>query len=317
MFVAYDKENVPTFIDHAVPGEDYFCPVCKAKMSARRGEFRQHYFAHYPGEACTDSWDRQYEMSEWHRNWQALFPVKNQEVVVQLGDVKHRADVLIGKTVIEFQHSPMSADTFNDRNSFYHNLGYKVVWVFDFIEEFNNGQITKDDNGDCHWINPKVTFNKRNIQEGQVDLFFQFNDMDNQSCLVKVLENEENRFDNFAVGAYLSKQDFLDIFLCNGLYPLPFSALEVENSDYVEFKQKYNVVLDKQQEKAVQTIEGANLILAVPGSGKTTVLITRIAYMVKCRHIDGRSILALTYSKNAVADMNDRYIKKFGSEDCV
>ena len=51
---------------------------------------------------------------------------------------------------------------------------------------------------------------------------------------------------------------------------------------YDEFRRRFDVNLNQQQEDAVKAIDGANLILAVPGSGKTTVLVTRLGYMTVC-----------------------------------
>ena len=77
-------------------------------------------------------------MSEWHRAWQNCFPAECREVVVQSGGVKHVADVLINKTVIEFQHSPITAEEIAERNRFYIECGYKVVWVFDADGKIKN-----------------------------------------------------------------------------------------------------------------------------------------------------------------------------------
>ena len=52
------------------------------------------------------------------------------------------------------------------------------------------------------------------------------------------------------------------------------------NSVYVEFKNKYHISLNEQQDKAVQTVDGPVILLAVPGSGKTTVLVSRLGYMI-------------------------------------
>lgn len=49
--------------------------------------------------------------------------------------------------------------------------------------------------------------------------------------------------------------------------------------DFSQFKAQFAPNLDPQQEAAVRTVEGPVLLLAVPGSGKTTVLVTRLGYM--------------------------------------
>jgi len=72
---------------------------------------------------------------------------------------------------------------------------------------------------------------------------------------------------------------------------------------YEEFKEKYQICFNSQQETAVQNIEGAVLLLAVPGSGKTTVLVNRLGYMIFCRGIAPESILTVTYTVAATNDM--------------
>ena len=49
------------------------------------------------------------------------------------------------------------------------------------------------------------------------------------------------------------------------------------------FIKQYAAGLNPQQLAAVQAVHGPVLLLAVPGSGKTTVLVTRLGYMVLCR----------------------------------
>lgn len=46
--------------------------------------------------------------------------------------------------------------------------------------------------------------------------------------------------------------------------------------DWNEFVNTFPIQLNQQQQEAVQSTEGAVLLLAVPGSGKTTVLVTRL-----------------------------------------
>ena len=84
--------------------------------------------------------------------------------------------------------------------------------------------------------------------------------------------------------------------------------------DKNEFLQKYASHLNDNQLKAVQTVDGPILLLAVPGSGKTTVLVTRLGYMLLCQGIDPRNILTLTYTIAATKDMKQRYEKIFGED---
>ena len=319
MYIASDENNRLCFIENAVLGRKYICPICLGELSPRlNGEKRQHCFAHMPGKACSDTWARDYEMSEWHRDWQSVFPIINQEVVVALGYIRHRADVLTGTTVIEFQHSIMSAETFNNRNAFYHDLGYKVVWLFDLTDETKSGKLNyKKKNGKIsfEWANPKRAFSKYEIAYGEVDLYFQVND-DGEDCIIKVDDSIEE-FKQFSAITFLSKEQFVSLFMIGGNIPEPSRGEIIDDAEYKEFKRRYNVILNDQQERAVLAVDGAVLVLAVPGSGKTTTLIARIGYMVKLRGIKGENILALTYTKSAAEDMTRRYSNKFGNLDGV
>ena len=80
---------------------------------------------------------------------------------------------------------------------------------------------------------------------------------------------------------------------------------------YDEFCRKHRLLLNRQQAEAVKAVDGPNLLLAVPGSGKTTVMIARIGYMIACKGITPSSILAMTYTKAATKDMNKRFSKMF------
>lgn len=83
---------------------------------------------------------------------------------------------------------------------------------------------------------------------------------------------------------------------------------------YEAFKQNYNIALNEQQERAVQTVDGPVLLLAVPGSGKTTVLVTRLGYMIYGRGIPPEKILTMTYTVSATRDMRSRFAALFGEE---
>ena len=76
---------------------------------------------------------------------------------------------------------------------------------------------------------------------------------------------------------------------------------------YEEFCSKFHIRLNEQQSESVRSIDGPILLLAVPGSGKTTVLVTRLGYMVYCAGIAPENILTLTYTIAAARDMKNRF----------
>lgn len=317
MFFAYDKNDRRVHIDKAVKGQDYFCPCCGASLLQKKGKIRQHHFSHSKGNLCTDTW--YYNMTPWHSEWQSLFTDANQEVVLSHENTKHRADVLVGRTVVEFQHSNISYEVFNERNDFYCNLGYKVIWVFDFMEEFKEGYILdlsygKDpQNTHFGWSRPKIIFDSRSVQIGQVDLFFQLKESETEPCLVKVIDTSKLRDGQFDISRWYSKTEFMEYLgVKNGVCAAPDSNDPFENIEFASFCNKYNILLDKHQALAVQAVEGANLLLAVPGSGKTTVLVDRIGFMIDCKKID--NILTMTHSKAAAKDMRNRFISIFGEQ---
>lgn len=81
---------------------------------------------------------------------------------------------------------------------------------------------------------------------------------------------------------------------------------------YEEFCDEFNIRLNRQQADAVRSTDGPALVLAVPGSGKTTVLVTRLGYMICCAGIAPENILTVTYTVAAARDMADRFCSYFG-----
>jgi DNA helicase II / ATP-dependent DNA helicase PcrA len=70
---------------------------------------------------------------------------------------------------------------------------------------------------------------------------------------------------------------------------------------------------DPQQQQAIQHVAGPMLVLAGAGTGKTTVLIQRIAHLIRERHARPDEILALTYTDNAAKEMLVRVERELGA----
>ena len=94
----------------------------------------------------------------------------------------------------------------------------------------------------------------------------------------------------------------------------PLSAITKADDTYEEFKEKYGLRLTQQQGAAVRQVDGASLLLAVPGSGKTTTLIARIAYMTLVKGIEPARILAITYTTKATNEMRSRFCRVYDEE---
>jgi DNA helicase II / ATP-dependent DNA helicase PcrA len=71
------------------------------------------------------------------------------------------------------------------------------------------------------------------------------------------------------------------------------------------FDQRYKK-LNKQQRKAVDTIEGPLLVVAGPGSGKTEILSLRVASILQKTHALPSNILCLTFTDSAAVNMRNR-----------
>ncbi|MCD7980993.1 MAG: ATP-dependent helicase [Clostridiales bacterium] len=65
--------------------------------------------------------------------------------------------------------------------------------------------------------------------------------------------------------------------------------------------------VDRSQESAICHRDGPAMILAGPGSGKTTVITRRVEYMIRTHQIRPEDILVITFSRAAAAEMKERF----------
>ena len=122
-------------------------------MTLKRGTINAHHFAHRPQANCDSWYFDNAGKSPWHKKMQEQFHESFREVkVCDDNDVNtwHIADIFLsrkdkGNVVVEFQHSPISRETFWERTRFYQNNGCNtidgkrtpnvVVWVFDYYQK--------------------------------------------------------------------------------------------------------------------------------------------------------------------------------------
>ncbi|MDF2723777.1 MAG: ATP-dependent helicase [Paenibacillus sp.] len=84
------------------------------------------------------------------------------------------------------------------------------------------------------------------------------------------------------------------------------------SSDFFSRKQNdTGVCLNDVQRQAVLQTEGPLLILASPGSGKTTTIIMRIGYLMEVKGVPPSRIKAVTFSKASAEDMKERFGRFF------
>jgi DNA helicase II / ATP-dependent DNA helicase PcrA len=75
---------------------------------------------------------------------------------------------------------------------------------------------------------------------------------------------------------------------------------------YFRALEQKGIKLNENQIKAVRKTEGPLLIIAGAGSGKTSVLVSRIGYMLSVRDIPASDILVVTFTKKAAEEMKER-----------
>lgn len=82
-----------------------------------------------------------------------------------------------------------------------------------------------------------------------------------------------------------------------------------EKEAFLARKQREGIVLNVVQTEAVLHTDGPMLLLASPGSGKTTTIVMKIGYLIVEKKADPSRIKAITFSRASAADMRDRFAR--------
>ncbi|WP_026566165.1 UvrD-helicase domain-containing protein [Bacillus sp. UNC41MFS5] len=95
-------------------------------------------------------------------------------------------------------------------------------------------------------------------------------------------------------------------------YSVPFNLPDNNNqeelSPFLRRLAGNGVVLDESQAASVKETDGSLLVLAGAGSGKTRVLTVRTAYMLAEKLIDPKTIMLVTFTSKAAAEMKHRLL---------
>lgn len=123
-----------------------YCSDCREILTKVQGSINIHHWRHKGLSICESKPE-----TEWHLKMKSLFP--REYVEVKKGN--KRADVLLPYgTAIEFQNSPISAETIKARNANYD----RVIWVFNLEKQYINKQIKVIDSEYIEYRRPKKIF---------------------------------------------------------------------------------------------------------------------------------------------------------------
>jgi len=124
------------------PGLTAFCPWCKTEMTPACGYVNIWHWKHVTKQNCNYK-----EETAWHRGWKRLSEKQGCKVEKIIGNGDHIADVVVRDpkqfkgSIIELQHSSITAEEAVKRCHFYLRNRYKTTWLFDLTDKYERGHI--------------------------------------------------------------------------------------------------------------------------------------------------------------------------------
>ena len=106
----------------------------------------------------------------------------------------------------------------------------------------------------------------------------------------------------------LFSQDEIEKNLKQRFFQVPKETIKIKRKKSKKKKKSTTgkTKLNKQQSQAVKFEKGSLLIVAGPGTGKTMTITQRIIFLIKERKISGNNILAVTFTRQAAKEMQNR-----------
>ena len=167
-----------------------------------------------------------------------------------------------------------------------------------------------------HSVNDTIEINKK-ICEDDTYLIYSFRNststkLNDYLRELTFLENNKKLFDdefnNLVTESYSKISKIKENILS---YNEEF--VKRRKKEYAHLFKRASLTLDDDQQTAIVTDEKHNLVVAGAGSGKTEVLITRIAYLIQRKPdtIEANKILALAFQNKAAAEVRERLKNRY------
>jgi competence CoiA-like predicted nuclease len=203
-----------TDIKNYLKTDKYHCTCCNEQMIYVNGnENRICHFRHHPNSDCVSTTNKEYaenKKSDFHFNWQKLFPNDNTEVYFCENNKKHIADIYLEneleKLVVEIQHSPICQESIDERTNFYKSNGRKLLWIFDITKKAKVEKIITHQ-GTTTLINLKSKCYFKNIDPEELLLD------DGSEYLYKIKKINNFEFENIEIDKKIKRKKLIKKFI--------------------------------------------------------------------------------------------------------